>query len=283
MSSILVAAMCRSARRSRSSAAVTTAVALVCATSTTNGLALTEPVSALHRDPSGEQWIPVISRKSLKAHKSKDKLASTPTLGDAPLSSLGQALPSTTQPRADPPKSTWASVASAPPPVKLTKLNLETKHTRQLPKLARGPGWTQPFSMPRTAKPEMISAAVPQALMQEEPVEVAKVVTETVETVDGIQCKELTPVTEVKEDSDYEEPPAEVMPQTTARRVSWSDEQDQPLTQVKLIENCLLDKWDWSRCTDLSTREGKRTLAAATAWYGMLAIGMCVGSYAGIF
>ena len=214
------------------------------------------------KQPMESQWN-TVTRKSKPAKPAAD-------LNKAALSSLSTALPGTSKS----PTTSWASVAAKPAPnpePKLTseapvtqagrvKLNLHGGSTA--PTLARGPGWTQPFSFARTpvVKPPVVQIV-------EAPL---------------VKCEPLgqTVVEEVQHVTDHgvAEPDA---PQ--ARRVSWSDEQDQPLVQIQTIENCLLDKWDWTRCTDLSTREGKTAAVAAAAWYGAIAIGMYVGSYARVF
>ena len=63
------------------------------------------------------------------------------------------------------------------------------------------------------------------------------------------------------------------------RRVSWGDEQGSPLSHVQIIENCLDEKWEWSNCTDLSTTEGRYTMLAGAAWYGMIALGVIAHSF----
>jgi len=63
------------------------------------------------------------------------------------------------------------------------------------------------------------------------------------------------------------------------RRISWGDEQGSPLSHVKMIENCLDEQWEWSNCTDLSTTEGRYTMLAGAAWYGMIAVGVIAHSF----
>jgi len=146
----------------------------------------------------------------------------------------------------------WATVASKP---RLPRVEVKPPSPRSLPRLAQGPGWCSPFSLARTTKPRPAVREIPAVVEQI-----------------SIVPKESEIVAQVR-----------VSPTSSPskrRAVSWSDDhQNQPLAQIREIENCLAEKWDWSRCTDLSSTEGKTSMAAAATWYGLIALGMVVNSW----
>lgn len=195
------------------------------------------------------------------------------------------------------------------------RLTPSAKTVRQEPHLAKGPGWCPSFSarsawegsrapivpvksietelVPAVAElfsafSKITSENAAEAVEVELPVEEAAEVEAPVEAlVEGPPLPEVAVVEAAEEAVVEEETDEEELESVTItkpkRRVSWSDEEpDSPLEQVKTIENCL-NSWRWSKCTDLSTEEGKTSMFAGAVCYAMVAVGLFSSSYLSAF
>jgi hypothetical protein len=172
------------------------------------------------------------------------------------------------------PGSSWAKVAAAKPKVEATaatKLSGDSKRAakqqppkqrtrlalksskpigQSQPRLARGPGWCDAFSLARTIVEKALPPCAPAIQLKEESALPA--------VGQELEDKLVKPV----------------------RRVSWGDEHtDSTLIHIKEIENCLDEKWDWGKCTDWHSHEGRTTMLAGAVWYGMIFTGLVLHSW----